>query len=418
MKPKVLFVVSGTAQAEMFKSIVDNLSNWDNVAINPDRWKKRTETENVLRGLNFPHKTISGRSMGKVKEVLSRERPDIIVVGHDMNLMQRLFIKCANSMGIPTLLVQDGILLPARRLKVHETGSAGTSLRYWITLPFEAFRVMMKRDYSWQGKIEDALLESRYSLRGKRRIYGHGQCSKMALFGEAVKRIFISEGIAPERIVVTGNPKFDEVYYSKDSACKKKVCERWNIPTDKTIILLLTQYLVEVGRWTTEQRRKFVLAVANAAAVLPNTQLIIKLHPPHESEGDYQEIVKGSPHAPIICKYASLPELLNACSLAVTVSSTAALEAMATGKPVVIVNLFNDSEVSFYKDSGALFVEREENILPAMQKALYDPQTREEMAKSMKDFVYQQAYLQDGQASKRVADLIIQLAQAGDNYSV
>ena len=417
MKPKVLFVVSGTAQAETFKSIVDNLSNWDNVAILPDRWKKRTEVENVLRGLNFPHKTIPRRSMGKVKEVFSRERPDIIVVGNDINLMQTLFIKCANSMGIPTLLVQDGIIAESR-LKVHETGSAGTSLRYWITLPFEAFKVMMRRDYPWQGKIEDALLESRYSLRGKRRIYGHGQCSKMALFGEASKRMLISEGIAPERIVVTGNPKFDEVYYSKDSDCKKKVCERWNIPTDKTIILLLTQYLVEVGRWTTEQRRKFVLAVANAAAVLPNTQLIIKLHPPHESEGDYQEIVKGSPHAPIICKYASLPELLNACSLAVTVESTAGLEAMAIGKPVVIVNLFNESGPSLFNGSGALFVDKEENILPAMQKALYDAQTREEMAKSMKDFVYQQAYLQDGQASKRIADLIIQLAQAGDNYSV
>lgn len=405
LKSKVLFVVSSTAQAEMFKPIAEKLSDWDTIAINTDRFYKRAEIEKTLQRLSFPYKTIAGLSMNKVKRVFAEESPDVIVVGHDRNLMDRLFVGCANSKGIPTLLIQDGVLA-ASRDKIRETGSITNSLKYLGSLPFKAFNFIMNRDYSWHGKIEIALFELRYSTRGKVGVYGHGECSKMALFGDAVKEMFILEGIDPKRILVTGNPKFDKVYYSKDSNCKQKVCKKWHIPPDKEIILLLTQYMVEAKIWSPEQRRKFVLAIVSATAALPNTQLIIKLHPPTESEEDYQEIVRDLTSQPIICKYASLPELLNACDLAITVSSTAALEAMAIGKPVVIVNLFNDTGTSFYRGSSALFVEREEDILATMQKALYDPQTREEMSKPMKKFVYEQAYLQDGQASKRIADLI------------
>ena len=184
-----------------------------------------------------------------------------------------------------------------------------------------------------------------------------------------------------------------------------------NGSTDKEIVLLLTGQFVEGGLWSSEQRREFILAIATAAAALPHARLIIKLHAPQESEQDYDEIIKGLPHPPIVCKYAPLHELLNACSLAMTVSSTAALEAMALGRPVILVNLFNDAGALFYKGSGALFAEKEKDILPAINKALYDSQTRNEMAKSMENFVYQQAHLQDGQASKRIADLIIQMIE-------
>lgn len=409
MKHKVLFVVSSTAQAEMFAPMAEQLPDWDVMAVNVDRYHKRQEIEEVLRSLNFPFATIAGLTAGRVKDIFVKFQPDIVVVGHDRNPMDRLFIKFANFLNIPTLLVQDGILA-ASRDKKQETGSPSIALKYWFTLPYRALRFMTRRDCSFQGKIETALFEFKHGTRGKVGVYGHGECSKIAVFGDAVERMLVSEGVNPERIVVTGNPKFDKNLKYRNLNCKGRVCQRWQISEDKDIILLLTQYFVESKIWSAEQRRKFVLAIANATAALPKTQLIIKLHPPIENEEDYQEIVKDLSPPPIICKYASLPELLNACSLAITVSSTAALEAMAMGKPVVIVDLFSTPGSSFYKGSGALFAEREEGILPAIQKALYDPQTREEMAKSMEKFVYQQAYLQDGQASKRIADLIRSMA--------
>lgn len=405
---KALFIVSSTAQAEMFKPISEKLPDWNIIAINTDKWYKREEIEAVLERLNFPNKTISSVKSSAIKDILNGEKPDVIVVGHDRCSMDRLFIKCANSMGIPTLLVQDGILA-ASRVKTRETGNLVISLRYFSTLPYRAFSFMLDGNYSWHQKIELGMLSLK--IRGKPGIFGHGECQKMALFGNAVKKMFISEGIDPKRIVLTGSPKFDQVYYSKDGNSKQLVCEKWDIPADKEIILLLTQYFVEAGIWSSEQRRSFVTAVANAVALIPNTQLIIKLHPPHENEEDYNEIIRNLSIDPIVCKYAPLSELLNACSLAITVSSTAALEAMVLGKPIVIVDLFDiECGSSFYKGSGSLYVEDELEILPALQKALYDPRTRENMKKSMDEFVHEQAYLQDGRASERISNLIRDMA--------
>ena len=253
-------------------------------------------------------------------------------------------------------------------------------------------------------------MELGHGTKGNTWVYGHGECLKMAVFGEAVKSLFIAEGIDPERIVVTGNPKFDKLYYSKSHNCRQKVCEKWDISPEKDIIVLLTQYNVEAKIWSAVQRRNFVLAITKAVAAIPNTQLIIKLHPPLESEEDYQEIVRDLIPRPAICKYTSLSELLNASSLVLAGGSTAALEAMAIEKPVVMVNLFNDFGPDYFQDSGAIHAEREADILPAIERALYDSQLREEMARSMEIFVHEQAYIQDGYSSARIANLIRDMA--------
>jgi glycosyltransferase involved in cell wall biosynthesis len=386
----------------MFANFRQYLGEWDIKVINTDKLNHQLEIEKVLKGLNFAFQTIQKMDPDYFSEILAEEQPGIVVFGHDGNPLDQLFVKAANTKGIPTLLVQDGVLAANKDVN-PETAGIAARWKYWISSPIRTLSFFIRSNYSWRSKIEVALFELKYGNRGKNHIYGHGECRKIAVFGDAVKRMLLSEGIASERIVVTGNPKFDRIFYSGRENLKEKVCRKYHIPPEKDIILLLTQYFVEEGIWTPEQRKDFILAVAGASARLPDTQLIIKLHPPYENEEDYKLIVKGLAPEPVVCKYADLPELINACSLAITVNSTAGLEAMAMGKPVLIVD---DHPYSLFSGSGALFAKTLNDISPAMQKALYDPQTREEMRKSISKFVFDQAYLQDGQASWRIADLI------------
>jgi UDP-N-acetylglucosamine 2-epimerase len=228
------------------------------------------------------------------------------------------------------------------------------------------------------------------------------------MFAPIAKELFVSEGINPEHIVVTGNPKFDQLFYVKGSDCKSKVCQRYGIPEDRDIILLLTGYFVESGQWTPGQREQFIMAVCQATSKLPRAKLIIKLHPAVEREADYQEIVRELAEPPVICQDVPLWELIHACSLAITVMSGAGLEAMAVGKPLMIVNLFED-DTPFDEATGAVVVRKEGDLLPALQAILYQglSKGRKEAAS---EFVYQNAYLQDGKAAKRIADLIVQMA--------
>jgi len=127
-----------------------------------------------------------------------------------------------------------------------------------------------------------------------------------------------------------------------------------------------------------------------------------------ENELDYHEIFKNSPDPPVICKHISIPEILNACSLAITTTSTVGLEIMAMGKPLLIVNLFND--ITLYDETtGAIVINDEQNLFPTIKNILnngLNPRVKEACAK----FVYQQAYLQDGKAANRISNLISQMA--------
>ena len=238
----------------------------------------------------------------------------------------------------------------------------------------------------------------------------------MAVSGNVTKELFVAEGIGPEHIVVTGNPKFDYLFLAKEIDCKSRVCQRYGIPEDKDIVLLLTGYSVEFGYWTPEQRKQFVMAIYKAASKLPQSKLIIKLHPVVEKEADYQEIVKDLHQPPVICQNVPLGELLLACSLAITALSSAGIEAMAAGKPLVVVNLFGD-ETPFDETSGVIIVRKENDLLPALEAILHKGLS-EGMKETASKFVYQHAHAQDGKAAKKIADLIVQMTVESNDRSI
>lgn len=93
-----------------------------------------------------------------------------------------------------------------------------------------------------------------------------------------------------------------------------------------------------------------------------------------------------------------------------TLYSTTALEAMILDKPVITINLMNiPDRVPYEKSGAALGVKRAGDIAPSIKKAMYDEETRKNLETARKKFVYEQAYLVDGNASRRVADLIIKM---------
>lgn len=418
---RVIFFVDATPNIEMFVTIIKKLPvNYDNLVINLDRWTKQTEIELKLEEHGIKYKTIGGWSQSHIDRMLEEVKPDIIAMPHDSAIpLDGLIISRANTKHIPTLYIPHGILTPqgrksplAKKKRLYWRGIIS-----WIKLSHELIMgslTLMRLDKpAWKFLLETGRLWIKYLFRY--RPEGHGGCSKMAVYGDITKELLISEGINSKHIVVTGNPKFDYLFSAKGSDCKSKVCQRYGIPEDEDIILLLTDYFVEVGEWTPGQRKQFIMAVCKAASKLLKCKLIIKLHPSAEKEEDYQEIIKDLPQKPIICRNVPLWELLHACSLAITVSSMAGLEAMAADKPLVIFNLFKNV-TAFDESSGAFIVYTESNLLSVLQEIL-NKGLSTKMKKAAEHFVYRQAYLQDGKASKRIADLIMQMGKESNSRS-
>lgn len=409
---KAVFLVNATPNVEMFVPIMKELPhNGESLVINLDRWAKRAEIEQKLQEFGVNYMTIRGWSRREVDKVLQEVQPSVVIMPHDTAIPpDRFFISCADARHIPTLYVSHGMFSAGTRKGRHGWEIYGpgikSRIKYLNRLLKGARRLVRLDGLSRRRLIETGWLWIKDAFGHK--IEGHGGCSKMAVFGNVIKEVLVSEGISPERIVVTGNPKFDYLFYAQGDDCKSKVRRRYRIPDDKDIALLLTDFLVEIGLWTSGQRKQFILAICQAISKLPQYKLIIKLHPAVEKEADYQEIVRDLAEPPVICQDVPLWELLHACSLAITTLSGAGLEAMAAGKPLMIVNLFKD-DIPFDETSGAVIVRKESDLLPALEAVLGNGLSAEIKEKASQ-FVYQNAYLQDGKAAKRIADLIVQMA--------
>ena len=393
-----LIIISNTAQIEMFKRIISNLKDFNIKFVNTEIFQIKEEIENYLTKYELNYINISDWSMKSVEKILRSENPDIILSGHDQSPMDILFIKAGNGLNIPSLTVQDGLLAAVRF--VDET--VNSKVEYFFKMLYRFFKLFFNPYRTFNYKISRLRFELYYG-RDYNYNYGHGESSKIALFGDNTKNLLVSEGVPSEKLVVTGSSKFDDLLEFKDPVKQKLLREKYGISSKRKVVLVLTSWFVEARLWTVEERRFFITEIVKACNNLGDIQLVIKLHAPHESIKDYQEILEDYPVSALIFDFESLHELICISDVVVSVSSTAALEAMALDKPVLIVNMDYGSKI--FKDSGAMFIEKTDSFESALEKLLFH--TTEFLdRKRMHEFVYDEAYLVDGKASVRISDLI------------
>lgn len=407
---KAIFLVDNIPAIEMFIPIIRKLPvTWDILAVNYYVWNKKgqEEIEQFLKKMSL--KTIDVDRLHDIEKLLLQEKPNIVVLSRDTtSSAEEDFVKYCRSMHIPTLLVPHGVWSPEER-KIWAVGRASAWIKHVHELELQGIRLIKTGGFSCRYLISSGLFYLRRDLKPKPTFDGHGGCSKIAVFGNAIKELLISEGVNPSSINVTGNPKFDILYSVKASGNNSKLRQTLGISNDEKVIVLLTDYLVEIGLWTVKQREQFIMAIVEAVNKLPMCKLVIKIHPLSENEEDYLKIVKNDSIQPIICRNVSLPELLNTCNLAITVMSTAGLEAMAMGKILMVVNLFNNLS-PFNENGGAVVVRKKEGLLPALKVVVCEGLDNVMKEKADK-YVYQQAYIQDGKAASRIANLIMEMAK-------
>jgi glycosyltransferase involved in cell wall biosynthesis len=395
---KALFIVSNTAQVDMFKSIVKYLPDFQFKFVNTEIFSILPEMEDYFRKYNLTYINMNDWSMKSVQQIIGDENLDILVTGHDQSPMDILFIKTCNELDIPSLTVQDGLLAAVR----FDKKSVNNKLEYFYKMSLRLFKLFFNPYRPFKYKISRLRFEFKYG-RGYSYTYGRGESSKIALFGDNTKNLLVGEGVSPDRLMVTGSSKFDDLLQYKDSSVKESLKEKYDVPSDKKVVLVLTSWFVEAGLWTVEMRRFFISEIAKACVNFKDVQLVFKLHAPHENKRDYINLLKDYPLSPLIYDTESLHELISISDVVVSVSSTAALEALALDKPCLIVNLDNGSKI--FKDGGVLFIEKTDSIPSALEKLVYHPWNTVDLEK-MRKFVYDEAYKIDGKSSMRISELI------------
>lgn len=237
--------------------------------------------------------------------------------------------------------------------------------------------------------LEDKLLSDYFCVSGPQ--------------SESLKRKFLKD---TRNLVVTGQPRFDRLVKAGRASDKDEIRRKLGLSVNGKILLWAT----ETHSLPLKENREIIGAVYHAVQSLQNVQLVVKLHPAEDQDAP---LYKESHCNPIIVKGGeNISESLYVCDAMITKSSTSAIEAAILGKPIIVLNLSEEPDVMPYVEQGvALGVYKKEDLPPTIKQALYDEKIRENLARQRKKFVYEYAYVQDGKASERVANLVLRLIE-------
>jgi hypothetical protein len=230
---------------------------------------------------------------------------------------------------------------------------------------------------------------------------------EQVLFGAYAAGILSQTCPAGTRLTVTGHSLYDQTQTPPEPRAEvRKLCEGV-----RGLVVLCTQFnehlYYQRDCWWLQE-------VADTCRAL-DVRLVLKLHP-SDSQSNlrlYQKLLVPGDDRVLLAPHGRWPlsELLVACDLMVTRDSTVVFEADLLDKPVVTINLSDrEEELPYAATGGALGVYSYADIRPAIERALFDPPTREQLARQRDGFLTAQTGPRDSHATERIAAVIAKWA--------
>ncbi len=218
---------------------------------------------------------------------------------------------------------------------------------------------------------------------------------KIAAGGDYSRGSYIRFGARDEQVVVTGWPKYDRYKRLKDDTYTKSAVE----------------ILFAMGLGNTKANLDIIESIGLWLKDSQEIRLIVKPHP-LESEKVYRKVA-GKYEQIVLCGSSEdIVSLLTSSDVLITEHSTVGIEAALLDIPIVRINITNEEAPSVYVDGGIAVEARNiEELKSAVTDVLYNEEVRGRLAEARMKFVYEHAYINDGQASKRVADLIVRMIE-------
>lgn len=238
---------------------------------------------------------------------------------------------------------------------------------------------------------------------------------KIAVWGKISKEWLNYYEISMDKMVITGSPRFD-TYVSTNrnkrykEIIKKDVYKQFGIENNKKLIVLATSNQnfqnrftsVHLNPWEVE---KIFFCVLDVLSKLPNSYLIIKLHPNDPNEHIPKELIRslGIKNASVVRKYR-LENLLISSVCLITSWSTTGIEVMFFNKPLICIKFRKKKYPVPYIDYKAVLeVSNCNNLLETLQLIFENPNI---LKKNQKKFLEDYVYKVDGLSTKRISNLI------------
>jgi hypothetical protein len=304
------------------------------------------------------------RSYEEIRAVLNQDDPDLLILYAESSGMGRAAVAAAKELGIPSFAVQHGIMYPRYYSHEHAPHEVGPESDGGETVPIP---------------------------------------TRTAVFGSLARDLLVSRGcLPPERIVITGSPKFDALVESARRYDRRDTRSRLGIGGDGPMLVVATRFSA-IGPVFDE--------LVRAAESISELWLVVKPHQAEPAE-PYRQVVDevGASRVRVIAASENLMELLVASDGLITVDSLASSEALVLGRPVLVVNL--PSNLGPLVDRGvALGVWQGESIEDRLRKMLFDRDSVSELEVRRKEYIQEFAFGADGGSTQRILEAMRETAK-------
>jgi CDP-glycerol glycerophosphotransferase (TagB/SpsB family) len=237
--------------------------------------------------------------------------------------------------------------------------------------------------------------------------YGGGEAQRFAVMGAAFREQFLAQGVRKQEIAITGHPTHDLVYQraqSIDAGARAAIREQYGLPQDGTLALYATQPVLWRKVISHETLEANVRAMADAIGRLDGCTLVLKLHP-REDPADYAFCVTLDPPVQVIAQ-AEMPDLIAACDLFISSSSSTVLLAMLLDRPIVTVNFDAVPHFDQFEPiGGTIHVRTHAAFAEAARQLLTDADARDRLQAQRHDVVARYTRF-DGRAAERIAGVV------------
>lgn len=308
------------------------------------------------------------RSYHEVRAVLLEERPDVLALYAESSGLGRAAVAAAHELGIPTFAVQHGIMYP--RYYSHEHGED---------------EVRPQADGGDSVPVP----------------------TRTAVFGSLARDLLVERGhYPPERIVITGSPKFDALVQAARRYDPRETRSRLGIPEDGSMLVVATRYSA-IGPVFEE--------LVRAVGAIPGLWLVVKPHQAESSEPYLHTVKRVEAFRVMVVGAAdNLLELLVASNGLVTVDSLASSEALVLGRPVLVVNLPSNLG-PLVERRVALGAWQGDPIEDRLRSLLFRKEVTSELEKRRKDYIQEFAFGADGGSTERIIQALRETADLGKN---
>jgi hypothetical protein len=231
-------------------------------------------------------------------------------------------------------------------------------------------------------------------------ILGGGTSDVIAVIGDHYRDLLVSEGIPPEKVIVTGHPRHDDLV--------RQAAEWKQKPLEKAYILLAAPPIAHIkqgtraGHVSPEEMNAYLHWVIEQLLAFP-FEIVVKPHPRDMGMSlDYVQNHTG----PVRVVNQPIAPLIAQASLLVCQGSSVVYEACSLNIPVVTFDFYHTPGYDMWEIAGvSLHVKERGQFSQIIQSALFDAHLRVQLQLQQHLFVNRYMKL-DGKATQRIVSLL------------